>query len=239
MQRAGTETPTEQARIAAWFDGVYERRGLRYLRPERAYAVFLDLLRVQAGQSLLDVACGPGHLLAQAERRGLRIHGVDISPVAIAMARQRLPDAALSVANAERLPFADAAFDCLTCLGSLERVMDRRAALSEMARVLRPQGQLCLMVRNASSLRWQLVQTLRRQNTEGHQDADSLVSWKAEITEAGFQRIAVYPDQWPLMWRERLGHRIGVSVRPRVRRSGILPLRLANEFIFLLRRGAD
>ncbi|MEO1079462.1 MAG: class I SAM-dependent methyltransferase [Pseudomonadota bacterium] len=236
MQRTGNETRAEQRRIAAWFDGVYRRRGLRYLRPERAYAIFLDLLEVRAGQSLLDVACGPGQLLAQAERRNLCVHGVDISPVAVAMASQRLPEAVLSVANAERLPFADAAFDHLTCLGSLERIMNRRAALSEMARVLRPQGRLCLMVRNATSLRWRLVQGLQWQNTEGHQDADDLLSWETEITAAGLESIAVYPDQWPLMWRERVGHRLGIFVARRIRRSGILPLHLANEFIFILRR---
>ncbi|MEM6773394.1 MAG: class I SAM-dependent methyltransferase [Pseudomonadota bacterium] len=238
MQRTGNEVRAEQRRIAAWFDGVYRRRGLRYLRPERAYAVFLDLLDVRAGQSLLDVACGPGHLLAQAARRDLRVHGVDISPVAVAMAAQRLPGAAVSVANAERLPFAEETFDHLTCLGSLERVMNRRAALSEMTRVLRPEGRLCLMVRNATSLRWRLVQGLRRQNREGHQDADDLVTWETGITEAGLECIAVYPDQWPLMWRERMGHRLGITVEPRLRRSGMLPLRLANEFIFLLRRAA-
>jgi len=226
----------EQARIAAWFDRTYERRGLRYLRPQRAYDVFLEILGVAPGRRLLDVACGPGHLLAQAERRGLRTHGIDISPVAVAMARQRVPAATVSVANAQRLPFVEASFDYITCLGSLERVLDRDAALAEMARVLRPEGRLCLMVRNAASLHWKLVERLGWQNTEGHQGADDLDAWTVAIDKAGLHRVSVLPDQWPLMWRERIAWRLGLPLRQRIRRSGLLPLGLANEFVFLLQR---
>ena len=233
-----TDRP-EQARIAAWFDRTYERRGLRYLRPQRAYDVFLQILEATAGHRLLDVACGPGHLLAEGERRGLHTCGVDISPVAVAMARQRVPTATVSVANAERLPFADASFDYITCLGSLERVLNRDAALEEMTRVLRPEGRLCLMVRNADSLQWKFVERLGWENTEGHQGADGLDAWTTAIGQAGLHCVSVLPDQWPLMWRERIAHRLGVTLAPRIRHSGLLPLGLANEFVFLLQRASD
>jgi demethylmenaquinone methyltransferase/2-methoxy-6-polyprenyl-1,4-benzoquinol methylase len=48
-------------------------------------------------------------------------------------------------ADAERLPFADASFDCVTIGFGLRNVTDKRAALTSMHRVLRPGGQLLVL----------------------------------------------------------------------------------------------
>ena len=228
-------SPDQQDRIKRWFDRTYEEKGFSYLRPVEAYAVFLSLLAVQRGESLLDIACGPGLLLECAVKRGVRPSGIDLSAVAVRRARERLPDLPIHEANAEKLPFEDAAFDCITCLGSLERMLHREKALAEMRRVLKPGGRLCLMVRNARSLSWRLTRLLGRQNREGHQDAATQAEWRSLLSEAGFRIEAVHPDQWPLMWRERLLRRLGRRTAfDRIHR-GFLPLDYANEFIFITR----
>jgi ubiquinone/menaquinone biosynthesis C-methylase UbiE len=51
----------------------------------------------------------------------------------------------LSEAAAEHLPFDDASFDTVVCTLSLCSVVDDRAAIGEMRRVLRPGGQLLLL----------------------------------------------------------------------------------------------
>ncbi len=81
----------EQRAIAAWFDDVYRRKGARYLRPEHAYYVFLELLGARRSDRLLDVACGPGVLLRAASSYTARLHGIDLSEVAVAQARARVP----------------------------------------------------------------------------------------------------------------------------------------------------
>jgi demethylmenaquinone methyltransferase/2-methoxy-6-polyprenyl-1,4-benzoquinol methylase len=49
------------------------------------------------------------------------------------------------LADAERLPFADASFDCLTIGFGLRNVTDKAAALASMYRVLKPGGQLLVL----------------------------------------------------------------------------------------------
>jgi demethylmenaquinone methyltransferase/2-methoxy-6-polyprenyl-1,4-benzoquinol methylase len=49
------------------------------------------------------------------------------------------------VADAERLPFADASFDCVTIGFGLRNVTDKAAALASMRRVLKPGGQLLVL----------------------------------------------------------------------------------------------
>jgi demethylmenaquinone methyltransferase/2-methoxy-6-polyprenyl-1,4-benzoquinol methylase len=49
------------------------------------------------------------------------------------------------LADAERLPFADASFDCVTIGFGLRNVTDKAAALASMYRVLKPGGQLLVL----------------------------------------------------------------------------------------------
>lgn len=221
-----------QPQVAAWFDAVYRERGLRYLRPAAAYAVYLLLLRAQRGQALLDVGCGPGLLLEHGLRLGLRCSGIDLSAEAVAMANTRLPEASVRQGNAEQLPFADATFDCVTAIAALERVLDRGRALREMARVGKASARYCVMVRNASTPVWRLwQQALGRREVQGHQDAQPLKVWRQLFAEHGFTVLDVLPDQWP---RQRLRRLFGLRTDQVAR--GLLPLRFAPQFVFLLEK---
>jgi SAM-dependent methyltransferase len=71
--------------------------------------------------------------------------GADPHPGYLAAARRRHPDLAL-VKVADRLPFADGAFDSVSMLDVLEHTSDEQAALMEVRRVLRPGGLLVLTV---------------------------------------------------------------------------------------------
>ena len=231
-----TSAVDEQAQIRDWFDAVYQTRGLGYLRPPEAYPIFLQLLGARAGQRLLDVACGPGLMLSAARHRSLAATGVDLSRVAIEMVPQVAPGASALQANAEDLPFADASFDYVTCIGSLERFMDRRAALREMARVATPDATFCLMVRNARSFGWKVAtEWLGRINRRGHQDAGSLEDWRALFGECGFVVRQIVPDQWFWQkWRNRYFRRRAGEPERVV--TGVATLQWANEFIFILKR---
>lgn len=233
-----TEPTTSQADVAAWFDATYRTKGLRYLRPRRAYPIFLQLLGARAGERLLDVACGPGLLLCAAVERGVLASGVDLSHQAVALARELVPAADVQQGNAERLPFADGVFDHVTCLGSIERFLDREAALREMQRVARPTARFCFLVRNASTLVWRLWrQGLGRREVQGHQDALTLQQWRLLFARCGFAVEQVLPDQWPTQrlrqlapwWRPLPGR-----TEPLAR--SLLPLRWCNELVFVLRR---
>jgi SAM-dependent methyltransferase len=111
-----------------------------------------------AGAAILDVGCGSGrHVAAAYGLPGVRITGVDLNPVDLTDAVQRLNlhDAMaahgggswhLAAADICRLPFAPASFDLVICSEVLEHVSDPRAALNELLRVLKPGCQLAVSV---------------------------------------------------------------------------------------------
>lgn len=230
-------TDSEQARIIEWFDETYRRKGQRYLRPVEAYYVYLELLDIKAGSSLLDVACGLGKLLLAAEEYECRTYGTDISREAIANAGRNVPSAALVRANAESLPYADSQFDRITCLGSLERVLNVRLALSEIRRVAKADARFCFLVRNSNTLTWRYLSGRPSdKQARGHQGADSLRNWRELFQASGFSVLQILPDQYPIHLRARWSRLNLAKIDFRRPRKSCLPLTLANEFIFVLRK---
>jgi demethylmenaquinone methyltransferase/2-methoxy-6-polyprenyl-1,4-benzoquinol methylase len=114
----------------------------------------LSQTHLRPGQRALDVAGGTGDLArgmaAQVGEQGL-VGLSDINGAMLAHGRNRLIDAGLLrgvsyvQANAERLPFPDSSFDCVTIGFGLRNVTDKAAALASMRRVLRPGGQLLVL----------------------------------------------------------------------------------------------
>jgi SAM-dependent methyltransferase len=94
---------------------------------------------------LLDAGCGTGYNLLALARLG-RATGIDLAPEAVAFCRERGVRALR--ASLLALPFPDAAFDAVTSLDVIYHVWvtDERAAVAEMARVLRPGGVLLVRV---------------------------------------------------------------------------------------------
>lgn len=111
-------------------------------------AEFLDWLDAPAGLAWLDVGCGTGALAgAVAQRyRPARLAGIDPSAGFLALAERRLdgPGVELRQADAQALPFEDAAFDRVVSGLVLNFVPDQPRALAEMRRVARPGGEIAL-----------------------------------------------------------------------------------------------
>jgi ubiquinone/menaquinone biosynthesis C-methylase UbiE len=101
-------------------------------------------------KSLLDVGSGAGqiarHLLKYADRDAA-ITCFDLSPEMLRRARQRLKSNRPNylAADLSQLPFADAAFDCVTCGYVLEHLPDPRDGLRELSRVMMPGGRMLLL----------------------------------------------------------------------------------------------
>jgi len=81
-------------------------------------------------------------ILAWAARQGARVFGVDISRPIVVQARAAFDREPLhaAVADIRALPFADASFDAVYSMGTIEHFRDSERALNEMVRVLRPGG---------------------------------------------------------------------------------------------------
>ena len=107
---------------------------------------------IEAGQRVLDVACGTGVLArAVAERVGPTgaVVGLDLNDGMLAVAQRKAPAIEWRQGRAEALPFDDDSFDKVVSQFGLMFFEDRRAALQEMIRVLRPGGRLAVAVWDA------------------------------------------------------------------------------------------
>ncbi|MCS7079892.1 MAG: class I SAM-dependent methyltransferase [Chloracidobacterium sp.] len=132
--------------LTPWFD-VVARVAVRDAALKDQLA---DLLPLQAGQVVLDVGCGTGTLLLRLHARQpqARLYGVDADPTVLTIAKRKAAAAAanlaLTVASATRLPFAADAFDAVTTSLMLHHLTtpQKRQALAEIRRVLRPGGVL-------------------------------------------------------------------------------------------------
>jgi SAM-dependent methyltransferase len=138
--------------LKASYDDLYSRGWMREQANIGEALAMLRLLDPQPGTSLLDVACGMGHLL-RVTRPAVGRYGVDLSPVAIAGARQLVPGAAFTVGDGERLPWPDNSFDYITSLGSLEHYLHPALGMAEIARLLRPTGRAAILLPNSHDLK--------------------------------------------------------------------------------------
>ena len=127
-----------------------EDLGQESWRSAAEQAEIAKLLRLGPEARALDVACGAGGpSLALVSRTGCRVVGVDIVPEGISCAtaeaqKRGLSDRAIFtvVAAGQRLPFGDGAFDAIMCIDSVCHFPDRRFALRDWARVLKPRGRM-------------------------------------------------------------------------------------------------
>lgn len=104
---------------------------------------------LRPGMRVLDVACGTGVATVQAHAAvspGGAVVGVDLNPGMLAVARRKSEEVEWLEGKAEALPFGSASFDAVLSQFGLMFFSERKAALAEMWRVLRPGGRLVVAV---------------------------------------------------------------------------------------------
>jgi SAM-dependent methyltransferase len=136
--------PSSTSREARYFDRLVAEQGDFDPFTARGWATlrrrFERVTPPLAGARLLDVGCGTGRSRQIYEGRFASYVGVDLSLVALRVASSRRRGEYVQ-ADACRLPFPDASFDLVVWSSVLHHIPDRRAALVEGHRVLRPGGR--------------------------------------------------------------------------------------------------
>jgi SAM-dependent methyltransferase len=117
------------------------------------------------GARVLEVGCGMGTMAMLWARQGARIVACDLNPVAVGQTRQRFRVFAQSGSVLQTdgggLPFKDAAFDYAYSWGVLHHSPKLDESIEELCRVVRPGGEVGVMLYNRASLRqWYLVEYL-------------------------------------------------------------------------------
>ena len=144
-------------RVRGVFDAVAPRydlmNDLMSMGLHRAWKAFTVMAAdVRPGHRVLDIAGGTGDLALAFARKvgpgGAVVH-TDINESMLRVGRDRLLDAGVVlptlVCDAEKLPFADGAFDRVSVAFGLRNMTHKEQALAEMARVLQPGGRLLVL----------------------------------------------------------------------------------------------
>jgi demethylmenaquinone methyltransferase/2-methoxy-6-polyprenyl-1,4-benzoquinol methylase len=144
----------KSGRVGEVFDSVAQRydlmNDLMSLGLHRAWKRFaIRIARVQPGERVLDVATGSGDLARALSERGADVWMTDVNHRMLSIGRDRMLDAGRMLpavqSDAERLPFADRTFDCVTVAFGLRNMTHKDRALAEMKRVLRVGGRLLVL----------------------------------------------------------------------------------------------
>ena len=156
-------------RVAGVFSSVAERydlmNDLMSAGMHRLWKRFtVEQSGLKPGQRVLDVAGGTADLAIRFARRVGATGEVvltDINSAMLALGRDRMLDAGIVApavqCDAERLPFPDSHFDCVSAAFGLRNMTHKDRALAEMFRVLRPGGRLLVL---EFSRVWQPLQPL-------------------------------------------------------------------------------
>ena len=128
-----------------WSAGSYDRIAAGFLHEGEA---FVERLGLQAGERVLDLACGSGNLTIPAARAGAAVTGLDIVPSLLAAAAAWAEREALAVTldegTVEELPYADAQFDTVVSMFGTMFAARPDRVMAEFARVTRPGGRVAL-----------------------------------------------------------------------------------------------
>lgn len=103
----------------------------------------ISMLAPQAGERILDLGCGTGHLTHQISLTGARVTGIDNSASMIGKASVIFPDIDFRVMSATDFHF-DESFDAIFSNAVLHWVLDKEAAIDCITHHLRPGGRLVL-----------------------------------------------------------------------------------------------
>ena len=118
------------------------------------------------GKKILDIGCGNGWVIEQYARHGAFCYGIDLTEKAINLSYKRLSTSGLQanllVGDAQELPYPSEYFDLVSSMGVLHHVPNTVRALSEIHRVLKPEGHTLLMFYHKNSLRYRLLFPCRK-----------------------------------------------------------------------------
>jgi SAM-dependent methyltransferase len=175
--------------------------------PERLLNYRMGLIKKYAQPSsddvVLDIGCGNGHHLFALAEEVVHGIGIDLSPTMIEMAQERLRNSPLQgkitflVDNGEEIcTVAEHSIDLVICIGALEHMLDKRAVMSNVYRLLKPRGRFFCLTPHGGYLWYRALAPLLRMDTK-HLSTDKFLN-RHELgnllEDSGFRHLQI--DYW-------------------------------------------
>ncbi|MYK18601.1 methyltransferase domain-containing protein [Candidatus Poribacteria bacterium] len=154
--------------------------------------IILDFAEPQGTERTLDIATGTGFTAFKLAPKVASVIATDLTPAMLTKAAElaeekSIKNISFSLAAAESLPFADASLDSVTCRIAPHHFQDVPAFLSEVHRVLCPDGRFCMVdsvvPESKELIAWQNRVEWLRDNSHVYGYPPS--EWDAMIADAG------------------------------------------------------
>jgi SAM-dependent methyltransferase len=208
-----------------WFEALADHLGPAYLRYSFTYGTeqevdfIVGALALEPATTILDVGCGPGRHAHALARRGMRVHGVDISDRFVGLAHDGAPPGAtFERVDARTMAFAEpfdvvislcqGAFGLAALPGAAPAVDPDGVVLARMAGALRPGGRLVLSAFSA------YFQVRHLEATDAFDAATGVNHERTEIRDLAGRRVEA--DLWTSCFTPRelrlLGAAAGLEV---------------------------
>ena len=124
----------------------------------------LKEVAARQGELILDVGCGRAIDGARLSEEGAQVVGLEPSRVMLVRAKEYLAEnsahVVLTQGIGENLPFKSRSFDKVMCKGALDHFISPGKTMEEIARVLKPQGEMIISIANFNSLGFRLGKRL-------------------------------------------------------------------------------
>lgn len=137
-----------------WNSNHYADKDLRKLKAKVKIDFLLSHIKPNPSWQIIELGCGGGYLCEELyERTGCKITGVDFSDIAINTAINRLKDYPIKfvLSDVRYTNIEPSSMDLVICSGIIEHVSDIESCLTEIQRILKPEGLLFLTGSNLFS----------------------------------------------------------------------------------------
>jgi SAM-dependent methyltransferase len=162
------------------------------MRDEEALRLLVEFSGVAAADTVLDVACGPGLVVAAFAKACRRATGIDLTPAMIDKAREHARALTLSnvdwhIGNVLPLPFPDRSFSVVVSRFAFHHFPDPLAVLREMVRVCTRPGRVVVadMAASDDPKRAAALNRMERLRDPSHTRALTLAEWRGLFADAG------------------------------------------------------
>lgn len=187
--------------VKEYYDERYKDPG-RSKRKLEDYKIYLDYVGIkdQTEGRLLDIACGDGLFLKNAEATKVETFGTDLSSTALALSKKFATKSKYSLNSGETICFKDGIFDYVFCLGSLEHFLDIPKGLSEMKRIGKSDATYCILVPNTihyrldANSKWGIKKITGTKQQEMQESLHSYKEWQEILNTAGFKILKCHKD---------------------------------------------
>jgi ubiquinone/menaquinone biosynthesis C-methylase UbiE len=216
MEESSPVSPQQDATVPRQYDAwaqVYDWLWARYMN--QTLPVLQRAAAVEAGERVLDLACGTGELerrMREAEPTA-RLVGVDLAPAMVERARAKLNDQSgvrIEQADVHDLPFEEGTFGVVVCANTFHYFTHPEDVLREARRVLRPGGRLVLLDWCRDFWTCRVIDAVLKRVDPAYQTCYTLGEMRHLIATASFRRCYDFRYRFDLVW----GMMVVEAVRP-------------------------